>query len=305
MTALPFNAILVALDGGSTDEKVLAYLAFINCSLAFKKIYFLHIKHKLELPSAIQEEYAHLIAPIDENIEEIMRKSVAKYFDLEKSDCHFLAREGHVYEEILHCAHFKNVDLIVMGRKSEGDRHKHLSSRLTEQGPCSILLVPEKTLPEVHEIIVPTDFSMQSVKTIHLAATLAQQFLADLRCIHFYNYASGYLKNSSSTVELRKAIKAHSCQQWEELKKEQHLRKDLKCEFAENEGHKEEQCLSRARHIGADLMILSSKGRNASASILLGSFARELTEINRTIPLLVLKVKNENLSFFEAIKALV
>ncbi|PTM03747.1 MAG: hypothetical protein DA405_09540 [Bacteroidetes bacterium] len=304
MQALPFKSILVAFDGGNIDQKVLAYLAFLHRSLDFKKIYFLHVEHNLELPSSIQEEYADLLAPIDENIEDQMRKSVAEFFDLEKTDCHFSVREGHVYEEILHCAHIKNVDLLVMGRKAEKDRHKHLSSRLTEQGPCSILLVPETTLPEVHEIIIPTDFSDQSLKTIQLADALAQEFLADLRCIHYYNYASGYLKNGSSTVELRRAVKLHSYQQWEDLKKKHLLRDSLKCEFDENEGNMEEQCLARARHIGADLMVLSSKGRNASASILLGSFARELMEINRSIPLLVLKEKNENLGFFEAIKAL-
>jgi len=304
MSALAFNSILVALEGGSTDKKVLAYLAYINRSLHFKKIYFLHVEHNLELPQSIQKEFAHLITPIDENIEEIMRAAVGEYFDLASDHCQFIVREGHVYEEILHCAHIKEVDLIVMGRKKEMTRHKHLSSRLTEQGPCSILLVPEKTLPEVHEIIVPTDFSDQSVKSIHLAETLAQEFLADLRCIHFYNYASGYLKTGSSTAELRRAIKTHSTQQWEDLKREKGLKKDLNCEFVENEGNKEEQCLARARHIGSDLMILSSKGRNASASILLGSFARELTEINRGIPLLILKEKNENLTFFSAIKSL-
>ena len=304
MSALAFNSILVALEGGSTDKKVLAYLAFINRSLHFKKIYFLHVEHNLELPSSIQKEFSHLIAPIDENIEEIMRESVGQFFDLEADNCQFIIREGHVYEEILHSAHIKNVDLIVMGRKKELNRHKHLSSRLTEQGPCSILLVPEKTLPEVHEIIVPTDFSDQSVKSIRLAETLAHEFLADLRCIHFYNYASGYLKNGSSTVELRKAVKSHSYQQWEDLKKTKNLTTDLRCEFLENQGNMEEQCLARARHIGSDLMILSSKGRNASASILLGSFARELTEINRNIPLLILKEKNENLTFFSAIKSL-
>lgn len=304
MSALAFKSILVALEGGTVDKKVLAYLAFINRSLNFKKIYFLHVEHNLELPNSIQEEFAHLIAPIDENIEGMMRESVAEYFDIESDHCQFLIREGHVYEEILHCAHIKDVDLIVMGRKKESTRHKHLSSRLTEQGPCSILLVPEKTMPEVHEIIVPTDFSDQSVKSIRLAETLAQEFLADLRCIHFYNYASGYLKNGSSTAELRKAVKVHSHQQWENLKMGKDLKKNLLCDFIENEGNKEEQCLARARHIGSDLMILSSKGRNASASILLGSFARELTEINRSIPLLILKEKNENLTFFAAIKSL-
>ncbi len=304
MSALAFNSVLVALEGGDTDQEILAYLAFLNKSLHFSKIYFLHVEHNLELPDSIQKEFAHLIAPIDENIEKIMRESVSEYFDLDKDQCQFIIREGHIYEQILHAAHIKEIDLIVMGRKKETTRHKHLSSRLTEQGPCSILLVPEKTLPEVHEILVPTDFSDHSVNSIRLAEALAEEFLADLRCIHFYNYASGYLKNGSSTVELRRAVKTHCYQEWEDLKKEKGLNKDLNCEFYENEGNKEEQCLARARHIGSDLMILSSKGRNASASILLGSFARELSFINRQVPLLILKGKNENLSFFDAIKSL-
>jgi nucleotide-binding universal stress UspA family protein len=304
MASQSFHSILVALDGTASDHKVLSYLSFLNKSLKFERIYFLHVVHSLNLPEPIQKKYADLLAPMDENLEELFKETVGEYFDLEKTSCDFLIREGHVYEEILHYSHIKNVDLMVMGRKSAKDRHKHLSSRLTEQGPCSILLVPETTLPEVHEIIIPTDFSKQSVKTIQMADRLAERFLADLRCIHYYSYASGYLKSGISTVELRSAVSEHSHAQWQDLKSDNGLSPDLNCEFSENEGNMEEQCLSRAHHIGADLMILSSKGRNSSASILLGSFARELTEINRIIPMFILKEKNENLGFFEAIKAL-
>lgn len=300
-----FNSILVALDGGKTDHKVLAYISYLQPSLGFKKIYFLHVAASLSLAKSIQSEFADLIAPLDENIREVLKASMSDYFDLSNLDFEVIVSEGHVYEQILHFAHIKNVDLIAMGRKSDQDRHKHLSSRLSEQGPCSILLIPESTLPEVHEIIVPTDFSSESVKAIKLAEELSREFLADFRCLHYYSYASGFLKNGESTVEFRRAVKKYCFQQWEDLKAKYKLDSSLNCEFYENEGNMEAKCLSRARHIGADLVILSSKGRNASASILLGSFARELTEINRSIPLLILKEKNENLSFFEAIKALV
>ena len=46
---------------------------------------------------------------------------------------------------------------------------------------------------------------------------------------------------------------------------------------------------------------MGSKGRTASASILLGSVAEKLVQANNEIPMLILKKKGENMGFFEAL----
>jgi nucleotide-binding universal stress UspA family protein len=56
-----------------------------------------------------------------------------------------------------------------------------------------------------------------------------------------------------------------------------------------------------AKSSRADLLIMGSRGRSKASAMLMGSVADGLVRINREIPLLVVKNKNENLDFFDAL----
>ncbi|EMR02061.1 Universal stress protein family protein [Cesiribacter andamanensis AMV16] len=51
----------------------------------------------------------------------------------------------------------------------------------------------------------------------------------------------------------------------------------------------------------ADLIIIGSKGKTQTAAALMGSVADRLAHYNRSIPLLIVKDKNENIGFLEAL----
>ena len=56
-----------------------------------------------------------------------------------------------------------------------------------------------------------------------------------------------------------------------------------------------------AEEVKADMIVMGSKGRTGMASILFGSVASKIIGYDTTIPLLVVKEKEENMGFLQAL----
>ncbi len=299
-----FNRVLIALDGGALDEKVLRYSAYFLASYKVDRLYLMHVSDDLALSDDIRLKYGDLIAPKEENIEKYLLELYEHEFGADAIEAQVILLEGQAYDQILRQTHIKDIDLMILGRHQTDRDHHLLGSRLTEQGPCSTLLVPENAVSEISEILIPLDFSALGLKSLHFAQTLANRLHADIRCIHLFPSAPKYLKNAESVRELNEALRDQSFKEWQAFKKKNKLPDKLPCSFNENQGDGPERCLFEADYIGADLIVISSKGRTASASVMLGSFCKELVRINKRTPLLVLKNKRENLDFLKALQSL-
>jgi hypothetical protein len=69
-----------------------------------------------------------------------------------------------------------------------------------------------------------------------------------------------------------------------------------------NDGEDEGKLLlEEAIKMGADMILLGSRGRTQSAAILLGSVAEKLVMVNNVLPMLIFKKKGETVGFFEAL----
>lgn len=303
-TAKPIKTALVALDGSEVDQKLLSYCSYFGEILGIEKVFFLHVSKSLVLPDNLVAKYSEVLAPVDENLSHLFSERINTHFHNPKIERELIIAEGDTFEQILHQATIKSVDLIVMGRKNHWERQRILSERVVEQGPASLLLVPEQAMPEIHEILVPMDFSDRSLEALDLAQKISKLSQADYRCIHYYHSLVGSLGHGEAHREIRRELKEQSHQEWQTMLEVNDYDLKTPCEFFEDHGEAPEHCILRAEHLGADLIIMSSKGRTASAGVLLGSFAKELVRINRNTSMLVLKKKHENLDFFAALKAL-
>jgi nucleotide-binding universal stress UspA family protein len=298
-----FEKVMIGLDLTAMDEILIQKVRTLISILGFEKLYLIHVAKNLVLPDDINTTHPNLLAPIDESIEaEIMAKLAKQGFpkDLE---IEVEVKEGNPAESILRWAKIKNVDLIVMGRKSTLKGKGTLAKLMAKKSPCSVLFLNEaesNTVPR--KILVPIDFSEHSKMTYSFAEKLTEEFGIDVIGLHLFEVPTGYYKTGKSYEEIAKIMEDHALKDYEKFLNKNKL-KEFECFFVlvddENES---EIVLNIANKQNVEMILMGSRGRTASAALLLGSFAEKMVEINNQIPMLVFKNKNENMSLLDALK---
>ncbi len=297
---------MIALEGELQDDTILKYSAYLLSYLRVEQLYLMHVSSDLNLPEELREKYKDVLPPKEEQLEKYLEELYGYAFkEKDRLRPQTVLVEGDPFENILRQCHIKDIDLLIMGRRASDRDHQLLGARLAEQGPCSVLLVPEHSNRDINEIFLPLDFSETGKSAVHFAKELAEHCNSGVRCMNFYNAAKGYLKSANAERELREDLNLNAKKEWISYKKELKLPATWICDQLENRGEAPAHALFQAEHFGSDLIVISSKGRTASAAVLMGSFAKEMVRLNRKIPMIVLKKKRENLDFFDALIGLV
>jgi len=301
----PYSRVMIALEGELHDDLILKYSAYLLSYLRVEQLFLVHVSPDLSLPKDLQEKYKELLPPKEEQLEKYLTELHGYAFgDQQDYRLQTVLVEGDPFESILRQCHIKDIDLLILGRRNSDRDHQLLGARLAEQGPCSVLLIPETSNREINEIYLPLDFSETGESSVNFSRELSEHCNAEVRCIHFYSPARGYLKSAEAERELRNDLKTRAKKEWIDYKQKLDLPTNWTCEQIENRGEAPAHALFLAEHFGSDLIVLSSKGRTASAAVLMGSFAKEMIRLNRRIPMIVLKKKRENLDFFDALMGL-
>lgn len=298
----PYSRVLIALEGELQDDLILKYSAYLLSFLRVDQLFLMHVSPDLSLPADLQEKYSDMLPPKEEQLEKYLSElHIYAFGENHDYSVQTILTEGDPFESILRQCHIKDIDLLILGRRASDRNHQLLGARLAEQGPCSVLLVPETSTREINEIFLPLDFSETGENAVRLTKELAEYCNAEVRCMHFFKPAHSYLKSAEAQRELREDLEWRAKKEWMAYKKKLDLPQGWTCDQIENRGEAPAHALFLAEHFGSDLIIISSKGRTASAAVLMGSFAKEITRLNRKIPMLILKKKRENLDFFDAL----
>lgn len=298
-----FSKAMIGLDLTEMDDiliqKTIVFLKF----LGIEKCYFVHVAKNLEIPQEILDNHPELLAPGDEAIEALITDKL-KHFDFPKEiEIEVFAEEGgNQLEVFLRWAKIKDVDLIIMGRKEELAGSGSLAKGIAKKAPCSILMLQEKREVRIpKKIMVPTDFSDHNELIYSFSERICKDLHAELVPVHLYEVPQGYSKTGKSFEEFSEIMKNNAKKDFEKfLLKNNH--QDLEGHFVLNTGGEEGKLLLEEAHkIGADMILLGSRGRTKSAAILLGSVAEKLVMVNNVFPMLIFKKKGETVSFFEAL----
>jgi nucleotide-binding universal stress UspA family protein len=270
--------------------------------LGIDKCYFVHVAKDLAVPQEILDKHPELIAPGDESLEAaISDKLKAKNFP-SSIEVEIFAMEGNPLDTFLRWARIKNVDLIIMGRKETLQGSGSLAKGIAKKAPCSILMLQEKRPPSLpKKIMVPTDFSDHTEMIYNFSERICDDLQAELVPVHLYEVPHGYSKTGKSFEEFSEIMKENANKDFKKfIHKNNH--RNLECHFVLNEsGDEGKLLLEEATKMGADMILLGSRGRTQSAAILLGSVAEKLVMVNNVLPMLIFKKKGETVGFFEAL----
>ncbi len=304
---IQITRLLVALDLTEMDEVMVQYVADLSRQLSIEKIYFVHVVKNLELSEEIQKKYPELLAPVDETCEREMQQTLDKHYPKDITATYEIdVVEGNASEKILKWAKVKEVDLIVLGKKSDLKGSGVRAQKIAKLSHCSVVFVPEALPRPPKKIVVPIDFSEDAKLALAVAKTMAEKSEnAEVICLNVYNVPTGYHYSGKSREEFAAIM--------EENAKKDHKKfmasvkefdtENISGHFVLNEGSKDidEEIYQFAQDIEADAILIGSRGKTSAAHLLLGSTAEKLLHFNYHIPVFMVKDKSKNIGFLEAL----
>lgn len=305
----PLKRLMVGIDQSPADDILIRFCAVLAQQAGIDKIYVIHAAKNLELPEQILEKYPDLIAPVDENIRLETGHLLDKYFPPElKARTEIIILEGNPIQVVLKEIVVKEIDLLVVGKRSKPNSTGIFARKMALLANCSVaILSPEADMKPGNALfrnpLVPVDFSEHSILALEMLKLLAgKSGQVSFNCLHVYRVPIGYHYSGKSYEEFARIMEDNAREQMERTLKRAGLEaKNVTQIFTLDENQNIPYLISWTIDQNQfDFIIIGSKGRTAAASFLLGSNTEKLID-ESNISMIVVKDKGNNLQMIDAL----
>lgn len=297
-----YKRLLVGLSLNNQDGTSIQYAAMISRLAKSERVVFAHVASSLDIPEDLRKEYPELVRPVDEFAKDEMQKLVHDHWDGHPgAQLEFEVDEGSPLIELLRRAKQKEIDLLIMRKRREPLESGSLFEKIARKAPCSVLFIPEGAAPTFKNILVPVDFSENSVDAMDVAVAFASAAgIGEIHCLHVYYVPIGYYKTGKSFEQFAEIMKGHAISHYEDFIKKIDLKGCYVTPFFKLEKDAAKAIEEVTREHEVDLLIMGAKGRRAGAGVLLDSVTEH--EIRTTtIPIVAVKKKGEGMGLLEAL----
>ncbi len=296
--------IVISVNLTNLDEEVVRYASVVSHIMDADSVYFVHVADTLDLPEDLAKQYHDVLAPVDETIKHEIQHLIDDYFPHgESTQVSIDVLQGKPTDELIRYGKQKDTDLIILG-KPESSSTKINLAKVAEISASSVLFVPKNADIKIDKIAVALDFSDHA----KMALTQAVKFTKEGEDVtiyghHVYQIPKGYSKTGKSHEEFSQIMEENAKKESKKFFASNSLQEDVfEMRYQLSEDAKiDDELFGFAQQKDVDLMIIGSRGRTAAASILLGSVAERLLAYQTNIPLFMVKEKNSNMSFLEAL----
>ena len=295
-----FKKILVNLALDDQDEALLAYAGKVAVLSGADKIYVVHVSGQLDIPEEIRAQYPAMLEPADEFIASEMKEKVKSFLDAPGTvSVDVDVYSGNPLDEILKLAARKDIDLLVTGRKPEVKESGSLAEKLTRKAPCSVLTVTCCTIGSFERILLPVDFSENSLYALDVASAWASAAGSrSLDILNVYRVPAGFHKTGKSYDEFAEIMKKNAAREYEKFIKDTDLRGvEASPHFLLNDNFSR-GILQAIDERFTDLVVMASRGRSGVITSLLGS-ATERILSQTDVPLLAVKQKGSGIGLLK------
>lgn len=297
-----YKNILLGLELAGQDEAIIRYAGMISHMAHTEKIYFLHVAAALDLLGEIYTQYPELRDPPDRMIREHLEDTVRENFrGFSETETFCEVSEGKILDELLRAIRMKDIDLVIMGRGTPEDARGRLAKRIARKAPCPVLIIPEKSEARLNKVLVATDFSEYSAPAMEAGIAFASAAgIPEILCLHVYQVPLGYFKTGKNREEFAGIMLNNARENFQRFIRQF----DLKGLNVREEYLLESDVAKAIREAAAreaiDLIIVGSRGKSASAVVLLGSVTENLVA-SSPIPLLDAKPKGAGIGLIDAL----
>ena len=274
-----FDHLVVALGCAEGDTSLIAYASMLAGLGAAKEVRFVHVSESAASAAGVREQ---------------MRAKVAAEFS-GTAAIHCDVVKGPLTDRLLAYVTENEADLILIGSKK-----RVLGARLAMVAPCSVGVVPNGYPSRLSHLMIPIDFSDAAADTLEWATSLAAGNRS-IRCtaLHVMTNESADLfadhESAPEQAEAMRKILARADRHGVTVASRMasvnqaaglQLSHPFSLPSSIRGSALAQTILAEAEACGADCIAMGSRGRSASASILLGSVTEKVIE-NSPIPLLV------------------
>lgn len=298
--AFSVTQAVVGVELDQSDDDLLAYFHFFASKIPVSAAFFVHVvpspeifnideMNENDLSFALGEEMSEgIIREMERRVENIFKKTTKAYIEYD-------VRSGDPLEEILSDTEELKADLVVIGQKKKKGWHSILARNLARKTKGNALIIPSEAKKIIQNILVPVDFSPNSIRALQTALAICKQVEQPARvtCLHAYEMPNFNYYRIGKTMDQMEAL----------IKKNlnEAMNAFIHTYAGEDEHYVKKVLLNRerpgiaayitdfARQNGADFLVMGAKGHSKVALLLMGSVTESVLDSNPEIPVLVVK----------------
>lgn len=299
-----FRSLLAGLNLTEQDNAVIRSAGKITRLFRSKEVRFIHVAGGSGIPDEVSKEYPELLEPSVDQIQKIMEEKVKEHFLGAADEVACEVVEGKPIDMLLRHVTEKNVDLMVVGRKSWKEASGHVAEQLARKAPCSVLIIPEKRELALENILVGTDFSSHSKEAMDMALVLATGIdSARIVCIHIIEYLPAHESPAGSHNGFLELLRRVAREDLDKFLSQFNYQGTDVSSVIKAERNPAVGIRDFIWKHKTDLIIVGARGRTSAAATLLGSVTENLIRMTNT-PILAVKRKGENMNLLRALLGL-
>lgn len=299
--------LVVVLDLSEQDRTNLHWAGFVARGNHAESVTFVHVRPEDELPAEVRKEFPDAFDSL-ENLEERMQDEVAQFFKgPSETKLDYVILDGHVVPQILAYITDKDFDAMFVGRNIAGAKRSKAAEHLCQKVPFTVFVAPQGSeREEVREILVPVDFSKNSMDAVEIAAHYANLIgVKRLDCVYVFDVPVGYSKTGKSQEEFAAILQRNA-----EIEFQRFIGQSeavdgkidgiqIVCHYKVSD-HPAEGILEVAKELTADLIFVGARGRSSLAGLFLGSVSSHVIH-ESPVPVIAVKRKGTGLGLLQAI----
>ena len=284
------NHWMVGLDFTSGDNSLLDYVAYLAKQLRPARIRFVHLLQPVDVLEEMKRYLPEEALLTTDAAREKLRKQVQPHFsDLEIT---YEVYEDTSSFQLWQKAQELEVDLFFAGSKPKEEGRGILAHKFVRKSGCSVCFVPKDVSPRLQKVLVPLDFSDYAVVALRQAVKIArQQAGCQVVCLHVFELPHAYYYDHFPRQQLTELVEQRARREYETfLQKVDSPGVEIEVILRLREhSYVAEHIREEAETQQADLILMSAGGQSAISRLLLGSESERIVQMEKDIPVLILK----------------
>ncbi len=279
---------------GKSDKPMLKFLGFFGTKFPIENVSYVHVVPSFELYSGEKmEDFILLSKDIVQKMDKMVKEHVAPRLSPKDE---FIVTEGNPLDELVTVVEKNEADLVVTGKSTSDTSHGILLKNLVRKTECNALIVPDKTTAQLTHILVPFDFSQNSIKSLKTALELRSTMGEEIKItvLNVYELPSIQTYRIGKTEEQLKQFlledRKGAFQNFLQTYFTEEERKGLNIEIAELKRFSVADAIMKyARKHKVDFIVQGAKGHSKVGLLLLGSVTESVLNQTEKVPVLVVR----------------
>jgi nucleotide-binding universal stress UspA family protein len=299
--------LLVNIELNEYDDLIFDFVNRVAGVLKtdLESVAFIHVTEDLDIPKAILDKYPGLVPSIDESINQAIEGKLDQYEHIKAiPEIVTTTLGGSKLQQIPEYIRENDIDLFVVNRTDTDEEEVSYLQKLIRRSSCSVALVPPSVPSNIKNILVPMDFSTNSLMALQTATALcAKHDDMHIHGLHIYKLPHGYFKTGLTKEQFIEELVNHARGEVDRFSKEAKVDQDrFTMHYRMLNSNGIPYMINRfSFNQKIDAVVLGSRGGSTLSSFFLGRVTEALIDRDQYLPLIVVKNKGEDLKLWDAL----